>query len=1025
MRAFTRQEIDESDGTTLTGSLPSDNYFLPSRGYETRVEGYGAPQERDDQAMTQPVRISSYSQPLPVVKDDVKKVVNLKPLGHQDHPPKPNEKTGGVEFLWTGAEEAEESMEFVPASNLQLEGEEVARLELELQGELETLLAKADGLSQRRTDYLHRKESAQLAEGREGLLHAVVESGSWLPLIMSEQEHFRLLQLSAMDIAACSFKDGWARGWEFCKGASAPARVEVDETARLMEGVSLLLDRVGSELAKAGDSDKVEELRQRHQVLESGLSGRHVSRQVAALFPQSGAQAILDWYARLRIGLEEVDRLRTLSWDSACMVSGLLDQYPGPRLRLSQGKSSTSGAAGLRESGGSTLGMELHRPEADAGLRMGEGSTQGLESYRSDFRVQAQSAGRGYRMGGGTPVQEPQPLGYQVQEAVDLPSHLIRSQGGPRARVEERSVARSGGSVQSGVSGYDEDSGVTGFGGEGIESILEEVLVYVCDTLSALGKDTPVTVAIIMDCMPMLNLWTKSQSSTTKDFTRAVKDIKPRTTDNYVSVREWWKAINVLADDYGWALRTRIAFMRRTGGLAPKHNDTIARRVRDLMEHPKDWVRSVSVYDANKPEANQRYWLYIWIDVGLKLIAEFHQIQPVDEIEKQLGELMDEEPYQIDQTADDPLNSQLYKIQLLYKAMNTWLRDRSSALVDSPLYVWKLLVEWLKASKPAGPLMLTHINKALNLLSTNVEGAIPLGHNCSKAKLEAIRRQGVMGATEDTFGMVLERLKLRAVNGELTMEVRTFSQMKELQDQAQGDGETSLSARDGKKRRPIAKVQSVTTDYRPNSSVSTMTLNTTATGGARFPMCPTCRLFHPAGALDSAGKPVCLFFDPVKRTFKTKAFLAHRNVMVMNRKGERAVSEYWLKKLEQFTFPAIDVNSKDKAKILKDLRDAVASMPKAQPNEIKRYADEAKRFVAMVECEETSHIGMLRKEVSTLVNMAATLTATKASSNRSAAAKQRAKKERRKVRKAEKKEDSESSSASESDSEDESDSDFE
>ena len=53
-------------------------------------------------------------------------------------------------------------------------------------------------------------------------------------------------------------------------------------------------------------------------------------------------------------------------------------------------------------------------------------------------------------------------------------------------------------------------------------------------------------------------------------------------------------------------------------------------------------------------------------------------------------------------------------------------------------------------------------------LGTNVEEALPRGHGRSKAQLEAIRKKGSMG-------LILERLKLMAVNKELTMEVKTFS----------------------------------------------------------------------------------------------------------------------------------------------------------------------------------------------------------------------------------------------------------
>ena len=46
-----------------------------------------------------------------------------------------------------------------------------------------------------------------------------------------------------------------------------------------------------------------------------------------------------------------------------------------------------------------------------------------------------------------------------------------------------------------------------------------------------------------------------------------------------------------------------------------------------------------------------------------------------------------------------------------------------------------------------GPLMLTHINKALNKLGSNVEEAIPRGHGRTMAQLEAIRnRKGSHGS---------------------------------------------------------------------------------------------------------------------------------------------------------------------------------------------------------------------------------------------------------------------------------------
>ena len=67
--------------------------------------------------------------------------------------------------------------------------------------------------------------------------------------------------------------------------------------------------------------------------------------------------------------------------------------------------------------------------------------------------------------------------------------------------------------------------------------------------------------------------------------------------------------------------------------------------------------------------------------------------------------------------------------------------------------------------------------------------------------------------------------------------------------------------------------------------------------------------------------------------------------------------------------------AKDKSKIIKDLKDAVAAQPNATTAEIKSYAEESKLFVAMmVEREDKNSIKTLRKEVNALVNLATTLT---------------------------------------------------
>ena len=136
------------------------------------------------------------------------------------------------------------------------------------------------------------------------------------------------------------------------------------------------------------------------------------------------------------------------------------------------------------------------------------------------------------------------------------------------------------------------------------------------------------------------------------------------------------------------------------------------------------------------------------------------------------------------------------------------------------------------------------------------------------------------------------------------------------------------------------------------------------------------------------------------------------------------MSEYWIKKLEQYLFPATNITSnKEKAKIVKDIRDAAAELPRATVAEIKQYAKDSKRFVAMVEREDKSNINELRGEVNLLVNMASKLSSKSAQDKKSA--KRARQKEKKRAAKASADEESDSDSEGDIYSEDDSESDRE
>jgi hypothetical protein len=320
-------------------------------------------------------------------------------------------------------------------------------------------------------------------------------------------------------------------------------------------------------------------------------------------------------------------------------------------------------------------------------------------------------------------------------------------------------------------------------------------------------------------------------------------------------------------------------------------------------------------------------------------------------------------PYELDQASANALNGEFYKVDSLFKHMNTWMRERSSNLVDSPLYVWKLLTEWLEGQKPTGPLMMIHINKALNQLKSHPAAVFPASHGLSQAELEEVKRGGASGATEATYGLLLGNLKNQAHQNNLTLEFKSMEMMSAMMAASsgnQGSGWTKVGGESGKKKARGAN--SVTTD------VSTITMNTTATGAGRgrAPPCATCRLFH-----DPKEGGGCPFWNSKTKAFQVKAYLKHRNVRVIGADGKSSVSGFWIKKLQQWALPALGITSTgDVRKIIEELKAAAQKLPVASKEEVEAAAKDAQRFAAMVEREDPGRNKELQDEKNMVLSVA-------------------------------------------------------
>jgi len=247
----------------------------------------------------------------------------------------------------------------------------------------------------------------------------------------------------------------------------------------------------------------------------------------------------------------------------------------------------------------------------------------------------------------------------------------------------------------------------------------------------------------------------------------------------------------------------------------------------------------------------------------------------------------------------------------------------------------------------------------MNKLSTNPVAALPACHNQSEGQLEDIKRRGAAQARETTHRMVLERLKRMAIQEELEYNVSTLKQLQAVHNRDERDREWKSPKAERRKER---KTNSVNTDF------SSLSMNTTvgglAGGEPKYSPCPDCGIFHDY-------KRGCIFWDPVKRVFKLKAFLDWRTVTEVKADGTSVLSEFWMRKLKMFGFRAMGITEeKDQAKIIQQLRDELKGRPLATVEERRAYAAKNRRtnLALQVEGAGREEVNSLQAKVVALTN---------------------------------------------------------
>ena len=670
-----RSDMDSSGATgPRPFSLPPLPRISNGAGQVTRADGLiGQSREQQEGDKTQHLTAMTARMPATKESEDAKKTGPLGQSQSLKKPPLPTiEVNGGVEMFWEQVSEGTEEDELSPFEERQREMADLQREEGEAYMDLQTAVARMQALARSKNSLFMELGESGIAQMREELLRPEEDGGSLMRLLVLRQDLKEALNISQADWSSRLLEQVYSED-EAYQRAWAPASFSAQNVAQMFRGIQDRIEGEGERFLPP-NSVRAREFAERNKVLAEGLASvQRIPAKLAALFPQEKALEIMQWYVRLQAGGEEMSRQWARIYNQQEVLEGLLGEYPGPRMPEAPNRTPVRTTVPMT-GGRYTTSIDQATGVSPLTEKVGEiPRGMGLLGVRQE----AARAGRAFRMGGvpegGDSVHgEPKDVfwtangnGVRETSVYDLPPGLVRSRGGEEdLRRGPTSVPSSRFSVHSSSRGeYSDEYLPAGFGGDNRETILEELGIAVSEDLAIMGKATVETEKLILENIPDFDFRTKARSTATRDFLKVAKDIKPDASENYINLGEWWTQFTEVGNDQGWSVAMRFRFLARTGGLKEGVHEAYRVRVKTMVKNIKEWLPE---YESTKSEEEGRYWLSMWVALGLKMIKEFHQIQPTEKIEEGLVALMAEEKYRISSEGKDPLNSQFHKVDSGY-----------------------------------------------------------------------------------------------------------------------------------------------------------------------------------------------------------------------------------------------------------------------------------------------------------------------------------------------------------------------
>ena len=710
-----------------------------------------------------------------------------------------------------------------------------------------------------------------------------------------------------------------------CRVSTLVTKISIQESLQLIQEVGEKLQTMRRDVVQMLGEDEVRFMSQRHNMLEQLLKGNR-PRGASQVFTADIMGQVMDWYIRVNEILKEIEHFKDAYKLAVNVGKTLLERFPVREGGESAARSVLS-RIGQEGSLGTTLGMGSARGSGGDDDVSSEGTLKG-----SVLRERLTDLGRNHRMrahtvndnlrypsnvvsGQGT-VEDPHLLSTRRVSATPLPK-TSRVEGPPA--WNSRRGADTQLSSSRGGDGSDELSEASSSFTSRAEVLLD-VEEYASKRLSELEILTHDSLKILTSNVPSGRLTTRSGGMPRMlDYgTKAMAAVTPFAKDGYINVAEWWETLNRQLDDHGVSIPLRFRVIAKTGGLADKGYELIRRKVRAFMK-PRELAEWLPEYDHTHEERDLSYWLNLWVDLGVKLISEFYVCQDENTIEEGLDNMFKDKLYRISNESNS-LNTEFYKVQMVFKDSLQYLKERGSQMADTPAFVMKKLQTWLKHKQgPIGVQMDMILSKAILKVGRDPLSVLPPGHRMSDQALSEIKQNGVGRLPERIYLLILKELNRKAAATELSFDIQTSSQLSQIYDI------TSAERRRERREKSANNVRTERAEpvnhVRNERAVNNATV-TNSSPRVENPKCITCNMY--CGTVP--GK--CNYWNSTTKSFDIKGFLSLDRNRYVTEDGRQYLGNQAFKRLQQFGLPHLGIKTDAEiSKLQKAMKEAAKAMP--------------------------------------------------------------------------------------------------